>query len=69
MNENIRKLAEEAKLGGAQFEDGVRYYVATDQTFAQFAVLIVQECVTIADEYEGAGATIVSRIKQHFGVE
>ena len=34
-----------------------------------FAELIVQECVDIADEYDGAGSTIVGRIKKHFGVE
>ena len=28
-----------------------------------------KECVDIADEYDGAGSTIVSRIKQHFGGE
>jgi hypothetical protein len=35
----------------------------------KFAELIVRECVGIADEYDGAGSTIVNRIKQHFGVE
>ena len=34
----------------------------------KFAELIVKECVNIADEYDGAGSTIVSRIKKHFGV-
>ncbi len=35
----------------------------------KFAELIVRECVGIADEYDGVGSTIVSRIKQHFGVD
>jgi hypothetical protein len=35
----------------------------------KFAELIVRECVGIADEYDGVGSTIVSRIKKHFGVE
>ena len=35
----------------------------------KFAELIVGECVGIADEYDGVGSTIVSRIKHHFGVE
>jgi hypothetical protein len=35
----------------------------------KFAELIVQECIGIADEYDGVGSTIVSRIKKHFGVE
>ena len=35
----------------------------------KFAELIVQECIGIADEYDGVGSTIVSRIEKHFGVE
>jgi hypothetical protein len=35
----------------------------------KFAELMVRECVGIADEYDGVGSTIVSRIKKHFGVE
>ena len=35
----------------------------------KFAELIVRECVDIADEYDGVGSTIVSRIEKHFGVE
>jgi hypothetical protein len=35
----------------------------------KFAELIVKECVGIADEYDGVGSTIVSRIEKHFGVE
>ena len=34
-----------------------------------YTELIVRECVDIADEYDGVGSTIVSRIKKHFGVE
>jgi hypothetical protein len=33
------------------------------------AELIVKECIDIADEYDGVGSTIVSRIREHFGVE
>ena len=39
------------------------------QDMAQFAELIVSECIDIADEYDGVGSTIVGRIKKHFGVE
>jgi hypothetical protein len=35
----------------------------------RFAELIVLECIDIADEYDGAGSTIVGRIEKHFGVE
>jgi hypothetical protein len=59
MNERIRELAREAG-----------FYANPDiEKFEKFAELIVRECVGIADEYDGVGSTIVSRIKQHFGVE
>lgn len=65
MNERIDELMIQA---GARFEflHGVHY---DDFQYRKFAELIVQECVDIADEYDGAGSIIVSRIKKHFGVE
>jgi len=42
------------------------YDIEWEQKFAQ---LIVAECLDIADEYDGVGSTIVSRIREHFGVE
>jgi hypothetical protein len=59
MNERIKELWEQAVHG-----DGPHVSVIAD-----FAELIVGECVSIADEYDGVGSTIVSRIKKHFGVE
>ncbi len=64
MNERIRQLANEAGL--QPFEDCGPKYVYKMEKFAE---LIVGECVGIADEYDGVGSTIVSRIKQHFGVD
>jgi hypothetical protein len=59
MNERIRELAIEAG-----------FYANPDvEKFEKFAELIVQECANIADEYDGVGSTIVSRIKKHFEVE
>ena len=59
MNEKIKQLALQAG-----------FYANPDiEKFEKFAELIVAECVDIADEYDGAGSTIVSRIKKHFGVE
>lgn len=67
MNEIIRKIASEAKLGGAQFEEGVRYYVGTEDTFNKFAELIVQEC---AQKLEKDGMVEVAmEIKDHFGIK
>lgn len=64
MNERIGKLAEQAGLLGPSSRVG-NSHEATER----FAELIVKECVGIADEYDGVGSTIVSRIKKHFGVE
>ena len=60
MNEKIKELFHQAY--------GYPIDVVGEQA-EKFAELIVQECVGIADEYDGVGSTIVSRIKQHFGVE
>ena len=67
MNERIRELAEQASH---QSPDGYPVTIPYSKVFAKkFAELIVKECVSIADEYDGVGSTIVSRIKKHFGVE
>ena len=64
MNERIGQLAEQAGLLGPSSRIG-NSHEATER----FAELIVRECANIADEYDGAGSTIVSRIKKHFEVE
>ena len=64
MNERIRELMAEVGMS-------VDYLTNTKQIvlIEKFAELIVRECANIADEYDGAGSTIVSRIEKHFGVE
>ena len=68
MNERIEELWSQA---GGHYDSGNQHtwpqYTIDDPK--KFAELIVRECVGIADEYDGAGSTIVSRIKKHFGVE
>jgi hypothetical protein len=75
MNERIKSLLVEC---GAELVKGThngRTGTAVDLPvgqmfdFEKFAELIVRECVGIADEYDGAGSTIVNRIKQPYGVE
>ena len=67
MNERIKLLAEQAGFKvNWQHEDVQAIKMAR---FEKFAELIVRECANIADEYDGAGSTIVSRIKKHFEVE
>ena len=64
MNERIKELWDRAaKLESDSSWEGQTKFMD------KFAELIVRECVDIADEYDGVGSTIVSRIKQHFGVE
>ena len=66
MNERIKELAEQAeKYADANFK-GEHFW--TQAYESKFAELIVRECIGIADEYDGVGSTIVSRIEKHFGV-
>ena len=65
MNERIRELSKKA-VDYASACEAEAWDGAYERKFAE---LIVRECVGIADEYDGVGSTIVSRIKQHFGVE
>ena len=68
MNEQVEKLARECGAWNQVY--GNRTFMIDEHfDIEKFAELIVQECVDIADEYDGAGSTIVSRIKKHFGVE
>jgi hypothetical protein len=64
LNERIKELAEQA--GMIIVDDKFSTYGKFAEKFAE---LIVGECVSIADEYDGVGSTIVSRIQKHFGVE
>ena len=67
MNERIEDLMYRAGLTAQGCWDSMEDY--DRKAIEKFAELIVKECVGIADEYDGAGFTIVSRIKKHFGVE
>ena len=72
MNERIKELAIQAGFFYEDYKDiwYLEYHNETcEEELKKFAELIVQECVGIADEYDGVGSTIVSRIKKHFGVE
>ena len=79
MNKQITELALKAKLGSAEFDNGIRYYVSTEESFERFAELIVAECVeqiltgvrTNPPQTEPPELvqTLVRRIQQHFGVE
>jgi hypothetical protein len=68
MNERIKELAIKAKLGSAEFDNGVRYYVSTEESFEKFAELIVRECAdwvksrTMSNELK-------EELKRHFGVK
>ena len=65
MNELIEELYKQSFIE-VQDENSFPCMTFSKQKFAE---LIVGECVSIADEYDGVGSTIVSRIKKHFGVD
>jgi hypothetical protein len=62
MNERLKQI---------MIESGTHKYISAEcqHRIEIVAELIVQECIGIADEYDGVGSTIVSRIKKHFGVD
>jgi hypothetical protein len=66
MNERLKQLAIECNAWEQVYNP---HKFMVDRTFdvEKFANLIVEECADIADEYDGVGSTIVSRIKKHFG--
>jgi hypothetical protein len=66
MNERIKLLAVQAQVGSAEFDNGINYFVSTEETFNKFAELIVRECAEIADTAEPFLSSDL--IKQHFGV-
>ena len=67
MNQKYEDLLYQAGLTASGCWDELGTY--EQEAIERFALLIVRECVGIADEYDGVGSTIVSRIKQHFGVK
>ena len=69
MNERIRELWSQS----VQPHTGDSWAEQTE-FMARFAQLVAKECMTIAQEYDGAklggpGLIIAMRIEQHFGVE
>ena len=70
MNERIKELALQADgVFIHKLLTGAKQYTFFERDLEKFAELIVRECANIADEYDGVGSTIVSRIEKHFGVE
>ena len=68
MNKHIEKFARECGAWNQVYSNRM-FMIDEHFDIEKFAELIVGECVSIADEYDGVGSTIVSRIKKHFGVE
>jgi hypothetical protein len=76
MNERIKQLSLQAGLKWkaqpphyTNTNNPIDFPVSANRDLEKFAELIVRECADIADEYDGVGSTIVSRIEKHFGVE
>jgi hypothetical protein len=45
MKEKIKEIAMKTKLGSANFDNGVNYYVGTDDTFEKFADMLVKHII------------------------
>ena len=75
MNKQIKELARQAQVGSAEFDNGINYFVSTEETFNKFAELIIKECALLCVSRPGPGDDVRSRehcseqILQHFGVE
>ena len=71
--EKIKELATKAKLGQANFDDGIGYYVATEETLEKFAILIIEECFRVVENKNkflgGSKGSLEKEIKKHFGIE
>jgi hypothetical protein len=63
MNERIRQLVLQAKIGTADFDAG-SYYVATPDRMQEFAELIVRECVSCVGSQADK-----AYLKKHFGLQ
>ena len=75
MNKQIKELARQAQVGSAEFDNGINYFVSTEETFNKFAELIILECVGILEpksRYMGEGPEVlkdkITQIKKHFGL-
>jgi hypothetical protein len=53
MNDAIKLIALEAKLGAANFDNGVNYYVGTDETFERFAKLMALKTIKHIQDLKG----------------
>jgi hypothetical protein len=74
MNEQIRKLAEQAEIyAGELIDEGADYNQYPRYYTEKFAELIVKECAEVASkvvvEHEGVDFGLVEKCYEHFGVE
>ena len=67
MNEQIRQLVLQAKIGTADFDAG-SYYVATPDRMQKFAELIVRECARRVDYWESRQGEHTEDLLKHFGL-
>jgi hypothetical protein len=68
MNERLKQLAVDSKLGSAEFGNGIQYYVATQETFQKFAESIVRDIYAYVDGLDTA-QIISNGILKRYGME
>jgi hypothetical protein len=74
MNEQIRQLTVQAGLVrvgdfGMKRWEGARSDSITDQDLEKFALLIVQKCADICQQYADGNYEVYNQILEHFGIE
>jgi hypothetical protein len=74
MNERIKTLATQSGLVrvgdfGMKRWEGPRSDSISDQDLEKFALLIVQKCADIGQQYADGNYEVYNQILEHFGVE
>jgi uncharacterized protein YutE (UPF0331/DUF86 family) len=64
MNEHIKLLAEQAGIYKLNLSDETEYWI-----MEKFALLIVQKCADIGQQYADGNYEVRNQILEHFGLE
>jgi len=71
MNEQIRELAEQAKIDYELLPEIARepVWIAIDDELEKFVQLIVQKCADIGEQYADGNYEVYNQILEHFGMQ
>jgi len=70
MNERIKQLAEQADgVFIHKLITGAKQYTFLEKDLEKFALLIVQKCADIGQQYADGNYEVYNQILEHFGIE